>query len=59
MNSFLKMLNLQLILFSYILVGIYCRKKNIFDRDIQAKLTVFFYGGHLAVYDFQFLPTGV
>jgi len=41
MDSFLKMVNTQSILFLYMLVGFYCRKKGIFDDGTRDKLTDF------------------
>lgn len=41
MDSFLKMVNTQSILFLYMLVGFYCRKSGIFDDVTRGKLTEF------------------
>lgn len=41
MNSFLKMVNTQSILFLYMVVGFYCRKAGIFDDGTRDKLTDF------------------
>lgn len=41
METFLKMLETQSILFVYMAVGYYCRKVNIFSDEMRAKLTDF------------------
>ena len=41
MNSFLKMVNTQSVLFLYMLVGFYCRKAEVFDDRTRSKLTDF------------------
>lgn len=41
METFLKMLETQSILFVYMAVGYYCRKANIFSDEMRAKLTDF------------------
>lgn len=41
MDTFLKMLETQSILFVYMAVGYYCRKTNIFSDEMRAKLTDF------------------
>lgn len=41
MEAFLKMVNTQSILFIYMAVGYYCRKKNIFTDETRNKLTDF------------------
>ena len=41
MDSFLKMVNTQSILFVYLAVGYYCRKKGIFSDETRDKLTDF------------------
>ena len=41
MNTFLKMVNTQAILFIYLAVGYYCRKKQIFTDETRSKLTDF------------------
>ena len=41
MDSFLKMVNTQSVLFLYLAVGYYCRKRNIFTDETRDKLTDF------------------
>lgn len=41
METFLKMVNTQSILFVYLAVGYYCRKKDIFSDEMRGKLTDF------------------
>ena len=41
METFLKMVNTQSILFVYLAVGYYCRKKDIFSDEMRSKLTDF------------------
>lgn len=41
MDSFFKMVNVQSVLFIYMLVGFFCRKKMLFDDVTRAKLTDF------------------
>lgn len=41
MENFLKMLNTQSVLFIYLAVGFFCRKKNIFSDETRDKLTDF------------------
>lgn len=41
METFLKMVNTQSILFIYLAVGYYCRKKDIFSDEMRSKLTDF------------------
>lgn len=41
METFLKMLETQSILFVYMAVGYYCRKVNIFPDEMRARLTDF------------------
>ena len=41
MDTFQKMVNTQSILFIYLAVGYYCRKKNIFSDEVRGKLTDF------------------
>ena len=41
METFLKMVNTQSILFIYLAVGYYCRKKDIFSDETRGKLTDF------------------
>lgn len=41
MDNFMKMLNVQSVLFLYIVAGIICRKRNIFTDEVQNRLTDF------------------
>ena len=41
METFWKMVNTQSILFIYLAVGYYCRKKDIFSDEMRSKLTDF------------------
>ncbi|MEG2679476.1 MAG: AEC family transporter, partial [Oscillospiraceae bacterium] len=41
MNSFYKMVNVQSVLFIYLLVGFFCRKTDLFDDKTRSKLTDF------------------
>ena len=41
METFLKMVNTQSVLFIYLAVGYYCRKRNIFTDETRSKLTDF------------------
>lgn len=41
MDSFFNMVNVQSVLFLYMLIGIYCRKSGLFDDKTRDKLTAF------------------